>query len=124
MDVCPMTSGHTLTGDRTSDGDGRAGAVLALALALEAAPEARSALERRVQCRHHARAELQPHLGRDLVAGLLERPPAPVGPVARHRVEGVRDGQDPGGERDVLAREAVRIAEAVEALVVVAHHLL
>ena len=37
-----------------------------------------------------------------------------------HRVEGVGDVDDPRAERDVLAREAVGIAGAVEALVVMA----
>ena len=44
-----------------------------------------------------------------------------VGAVAAHRVEGVGHGHDPGGERDPLAGQPVRIAAAVPRLVVVQH---
>ena len=44
-----------------------------------------------------------------------------IGPVGGHRLEGVGDKDDARLERDLLAGEAVGIAAAVEALVVVAH---
>ena len=46
-----------------------------------------------------------------------------IGTVARHRVERVRHGEDPGGEWDLVALQAVGIALAVEALVMVAGHV-
>jgi len=45
-----------------------------------------------------------------------------VGPLGGHRVEGVDGEDDPRLERDVVAREHVGIAAAVDALVVVADH--
>ena len=47
-------------------------------------------------------------------------PPRAVGAVGGHRVERVGDEDDPRAERDVLARQAVRVAAAVPGLVVVA----
>src|SRR5438093_13498862 len=44
-----------------------------------------------------------------------------IGPLARHGVERVRDGEDAGAERDGVAGEPVGIAAAVETLVVAAH---
>ena len=63
------------------------------------------------------RARDAAHLGEDLGA----RARGAVDAVRAHRVEGVGDRDDPGEERDVAAGEAVRVATAVEALVVVAH---
>src|SRR5207237_9118161 len=51
---------------------------------------------------------------------LLDRERLPVGPLRRHRVEGVADEDDPRLERDRLTRERVRIARAVPPLVAVA----
>src|SRR5512142_2383958 len=68
-----------------------------------------------------ARVELR---GRGLAqapAGLLAGEPPAVGPVGRHRVEGVADEDDPRLDRDLLASLAVRIAVAVPALVAGAH---
>ena len=42
-----------------------------------------------------------------------------VGPVHSDRLERVRDEDDPRAERDLLAREPVRVARSVEVLVVV-----
>ena len=42
---------------------------------------------------------------------------AAIGPVGRHRVEGVAGADDPGLDRDRLAGEAVGVAGAVPALV-------
>ena len=44
---------------------------------------------------------------------------APVGVARRHHVVGVRDGHDARAERDLLARDAGRVAAAGEPLVVV-----
>ena len=54
-----------------------------------------------------------------LVDRLVVRSGAPVRPAERDRVVGVGDGHDPGAERDLLAGQAVRVAGAVPALVVV-----
>src|SRR5205085_767919 len=62
---------------------------------------------------HHRRIELAPRLAADLGAGRLPRAAPAVGPVARHRVERVRDREDPRGEGDLLAADAVGIAVAV-----------
>src|SRR5204862_6828688 len=48
---------------------------------------------------------------------MAQRPP--VGAVARHRVEGVRDREHARLDRDLLARSAGRIPGAVPTLVVV-----
>ncbi len=56
----------------------------------------------------------------DLVDGLGGQASA-VGAGARHGVEAVGDGQDPGGQRDRLAGQAAGVAGAVVVLVVVGH---
>ena len=61
-----------------------------------------------------------PALGEDLGRRVVPAARRPVRPVARDRVERVGDGEDAGGQRDVRAREAVRVAEAVPPLVVAA----
>jgi hypothetical protein len=53
----------------------------------------------------------------------LARQRRAVGPRGRHRVVRIRDGDDPGGERDRLADQAVGVAGAVDALVGGAHDL-
>ena len=67
------------------------------------------------------RVELRPGAALDLGQRLLMRQRAPVGPVARHRVERVRDRQHARLDRDLLARLAGGVAGAVPALVVVEH---
>ena len=61
-------------------------------------------------------ARCPPQLGERLG----RRPRGAVDPRRQHRVERVGDVDDAGAERDVLAPQAVRVAGAVEALVVVA----
>ncbi len=51
--------------------------------------------------------------------GHLDRPGPAVGAGGGHRVEGVGDGDDPGALGDLGADQAVRVAAAVEAFVVV-----
>ena len=51
----------------------------------------------------------------------LDRERRPVRPVRGHRVERVRDAEQAGLDRDLLAAEAVRVARPVPALVVVEH---
>ena len=53
----------------------------------------------------------------------LARHRLPVRPVRGHRVVGVAREHDPSGDRDLLAGQAVRIAESVPALVARAHDL-
>ena len=60
----------------------------------------------------------RPALGGQLVERVRERPRRLVGALGEQRVEHVGHGADAGGERDRLAREAVRVARAVPALVV------
>ena len=64
--------------------------------------------------------ELTATAPRDLAACLGDIHRAPVGTVARHRVERVGHGEDARAQRDRVAGEAVRIALAVLALVMVA----
>lgn len=68
---------------------------------------------------HHTRVELAPRAALQLLHGRGNGPSAPVGARGGHRVEGVRDGDDPGELGDRVTGEAVRIAAAVEPLVVV-----
>ena len=55
--------------------------------------------------------------------GLFDREAPPVRPVGRHRVVGVADEDDARLDRDLLTREAVRVAAAVPVLVAVADDL-
>ena len=65
--------------------------------------------------------ELRPCATLDLGQRLHPRERATVGPVARHRVEGVGDGEHACLERDLLAGLARGVAVPVPALVVVEH---
>src|SRR5215831_19449919 len=53
-------------------------------------------------------------------AALLDRERLLVGAIGRHRIERVGDAHDARDQRDLLARQAIRIALAVPALVMVA----
>ena len=70
--------------------------------------------------RDTARAELGGGGAAKLGERLVERPGRAVDAGRQHRVERVGDVDDPRAERDLLALQAVGIAGAVEALVVVA----
>ena len=61
-----------------------------------------------------------PGAGLELLARLLHRHRVAVRAVGEHRVVGVGDREHARDERDALAGEAVRVAGAVPALVVVA----
>ena len=63
------------------------------------------------------RADAAPQLGQALA--VAER--RPVGPPARHGVVAVDHAHGAGDQRDLVAGQAVGVAAAVEALVVVAH---
>src|SRR4051794_40163475 len=63
--------------------------------------------------------ELGAGAGDDLVDRRLELAPGPVGAVARDRVDGVGDREDPRPQGDAVGLEARRVAAAVPALVVV-----
>ena len=65
--------------------------------------------------------ELRAAVESDLVGRFLQRPGAAVGAVRGHRVDGVGQADDRGLERDPVAPQAVRVAVAVPALVVVEH---
>ena len=65
--------------------------------------------------------ELRSGPGLELGQRLLAGHRRPVGPVARHRVERVADGDDARLERDVLAGQPIRIPVAVDSLVGRAH---
>src|SRR6188472_4569690 len=69
---------------------------------------------------HTAGAELGACGAPELVQRLRSGPGGPVDARRQHRVERVRDVDDPRAERDLFAGEAVRVAAAVVALVVVA----
>ena len=60
-----------------------------------------------------------PETRRDLGQRGLGADRAPVGVARGHHVVGVGDGDDAGAERDLLARDAGRVAAAGELLVVV-----
>src|SRR6266545_1953114 len=78
--------------------------------------ERKDALERR----DAARAELGARLRLHLAEGLVDRARRAIDPRGQHRVEGVRDVDDPGAERDLLTGDPVGIARSVEALMVMA----
>ena len=80
-----------------------------------------SAGEPVVQRRDDERVELAAALRLELMHGRLDRDAGAVRAIRRQRVEGVRDEDQPRTERDLRAREPVRIAGAVPALVVVEH---
>jgi hypothetical protein len=58
--------------------------------------------------------------GQQMAQSAVGRPGRPVGAVRGERVPHVDHGDDPGGLGDLLPGEAVGIAAAVEALVVLA----
>ena len=49
-----------------------------------------------------------------LVKGLVERQAVAVGAIARHGVEGVSHGHDPGNTRNFRTGKTIRIAAATE----------
>src|SRR5262249_27700358 len=57
----------------------------------------------------------------ELLDRLVGRDAPPVDALGGHGVESIRDEDDPGAERDALAGEAVGVAAAVPALVMVEH---
>src|SRR5207244_6203947 len=64
---------------------------------------------------HDLRVELRTGAALELRERLVRDEPATVGALRGHRVEGVRDEEDPRAERDLLARQPIRIAPAVPA---------
>ena len=70
--------------------------------------------------RHEIRVELATGLAEDLQERRLDLERRSIRAVVDHRVEGVDEADDPGTDRDRLAAQPVRVAEAVPALVVVA----
>ena len=62
---------------------------------------------------------MHPLLGIEVVHGLLRGPHGLVGTFRRQGIVGIGDGDDAGRQRDLLAREAVRIAVAVVFFMVV-----
>ena len=66
------------------------------------------------------RVELRAGVARKLQAGVLDVHRLAVRAVAGHRVEGVADQHDAAGQRDLAGLQAVGVAAAVPALVLVA----
>src|ERR687887_2622293 len=62
--------------------------------------------------------ELRTGVADDLPAGVVPAPGRAVRPATRDRVERVCEREDPRAERDLLAREPVRVTRPVPALVV------
>src|SRR5438874_13621350 len=69
------------------------------------------------------RVELASRLLDDLGRRLFPAPRAPVGAIARHRIQRVGDREDACAERYLRLAEPVRIAAPVPALVVMANDL-
>src|SRR5436190_21249565 len=67
--------------------------------------------------------ELRTALTQDLVDRALPAQLPVIRPLARHRIEGVGEGEDARAKGDLVSLEAVRIAAPVPALVVRADHL-
>src|SRR5262249_58992789 len=70
------------------------------------------------ECLDHGRIELRPRAAFELGKRFSLRYRRVIRPFGRHRVVGVGDEDDPCAEWDLVARETVRIAGAVPALVV------
>ena len=68
---------------------------------------------------HERRVELRARPLAQLGDRLVDRPRAAVGPGGGHRVERVGDREHPGELGDLVARQAHRVAPAVDPLVVV-----
>ncbi len=73
------------------------------------------------ECLDHLGVELRADAAPQLGEALLVAERRPVGPPARHGVVAVDHAHGTGDQRDLVAGEAVGVAAAVEALVVVAH---
>src|SRR5437773_5433189 len=69
----------------------------------------------------HHRVELGAAVGPQLAQRGLGRKGRAVGPALGHRLVGVGDGDDLGREGDLVGAQALRVAGAVEALVVAEH---
>jgi hypothetical protein len=76
-----------------------------------------------VEGAHDHRVELPAELACDLLAGRSPRERAPIGPVARHCVERVRDREDPRADGDIPSAQPVRIPVPVPAFVMRADDL-
>ena len=76
-----------------------------------------------VERRDDERIELASALALHFVDRSVHGHAAPVGAIRRECVERIRDQDDPRPERDVRAREPVRVSLAVPALVVVQDEL-
>src|SRR5581483_9740770 len=67
---------------------------------------------------HDPGVELATRQSVDLLDRLAERPGFLVGTCVGERVEDVDDGDDPGGQGDLLASQSVRVAASVPPLMV------
>src|SRR5438105_10018736 len=67
---------------------------------------------------HDIGVELSARLANDRLGSLLQLQAAPVAPLGDHGVEGVDQGKDTNRQRNAITTQAVRIAFAVPALVV------
>src|SRR6266851_9779580 len=71
---------------------------------------------------HDLRVELGAVMREDLVRRALPAERRSVRSIARHRVERVGEGEDPGAERDPVADQPDGIAATVPAFVMRLHH--
>src|SRR5215207_3090156 len=74
-------------------------------------------LQRQHERRDDVGIELRPGARPELLDRLIAGHRPAVGPVARHRVEGVADAHDPRPEGDLVAGQLVGVAASVEVLV-------
>jgi hypothetical protein len=77
--------------------------------------------DRRAERFYARRVELNSGVGVELRQGLADRNRRAIGPVGRHRLEGVGDKDDARLQRDLVAAESMRIAASVDVLMVVEH---
>src|SRR5690349_8809876 len=77
-------------------------------------------LDHRQEEPHQIGIELRPGLALQLLDGFIDGAGRAIGPFVDDRVEGIDEADDAGAHRDPLAAEAIRVAGAVPALVVVA----
>lgn len=73
------------------------------------------------ECGRRHRDRTAPRPLAQLLAGLSPRHRLAVGPLGDHRIVGVGDAENASFDRDLVSREAIGIAAAVEALVVDSH---
>ena len=79
-----------------------------------------SRCENRLESRNNRRIELTLHRLRKTQTRYSTRKRVAVRPIGRHRVVGIGDRNDPRQQRNLVSAQSVRIAMAVDSLVVMA----